>query len=247
MKTRLLVLVGALLLCIALQAQAQHRVYVGGQFGLGIEYQRKTDPADLVYSTNKRFGHSPYGVTMRYELDDTYGLEIGIIKEPYMRHARLRSIDFERPFEAGEATSSYVCIPIRLYARVLTIGSRAELRVFGGASHMRHLFDIDRPIRQGGGDFDQDALSYSKEFRLLKRYLWMLEGGTSLSYKLSNRFTVDGTINYLHGFNDLTRTDIRYKHRGRDEYQAHVVSKGSKLGFSVGLRYRVLDLRRLND
>lgn len=235
-----------LLLCTILQAQAQHRVYVGAQFGLGIEYQRKNDPADLVYST-KRFGHSPYGATMRYELDDKYGIEVGLIKEPFMRHALLKSIDYDVVSEAGYPTSSYVRIPIRLYARVLTIGSKAEVRVFGGASHLRHLFDIDRPFREGGGDFDQDALSYSKEFRLLDRYLWMLEGGTSLSYKLSNRFTVDGTINYLHGFNDLTRTDIRYKHRDRDEYQAHVVSKGSKLGFSVGLRYRVLDLRRLND
>ena len=75
----------------------------------------------------------------------------------------------------------------------------------------------------------------------------MLEGGTNLTYKLTNRFNLDASVNYMGGFADLTSTDVRYKAQGRPEQRATVISQGDKLSFNIGIRYRVLELRRLND
>ncbi len=238
-------MVSALIVC-SFQLQAQHRVYLGGQFGLGIEYQSKTDPADLVYSTN-RFGHSTYGSTLRYELDDKYGFEIGLLKEPLMKTVRLRGADFEKGFEAGSPTISYLRFPIRLNVRAWKLNDRLALYVSGGASHLRYQFEAGPTYSAGSGDFEQDKISYRSDFTVLDKYTWMLEGGTSLSYKLTNKFNVDASVNYMGGFADLTRTDVLYKAQGRQEQQATVVSRGDKLSFNVGIRYRVLELRKRNE
>lgn len=246
MKTKLLFLGYALSLCTIFQVKAQHRVYLGAQFGLGVEYQSKTDPNNLILST-KRFGHSTYGSTLRYELDDKYGFEIGLLKEPLMKTVRIRDVDFDVKFEAGSPTISYIRIPLRLNMRVWNINDKMTFYVSGGASHLRYMFESGQLHSEWSGDFDQDAQSYRKDFYVLDKYNWMLEGGTSLTYKLTSKFNLDASMNYMGGFEDLTRTDVKYKRQNGPEQQATVISRGDKLSFNIGLRYRVLELKRLND
>ena len=161
MKTKLLFWVCAFYLCTIFQVQAQHRVYLGGQFGLGLEYQSKTDPSNIILSTT-RFGHSTYGSTLRYELDDKYGFEIGLLKEPLMKTVRVRGVDFESKFEAGDPTISYLRIPIRLNMRVWNINDRLALYVSGGASYLRYQFEAGPNYSVWSGDFGQDEMLTEK-------------------------------------------------------------------------------------
>lgn len=246
MKTKLLLFITAFTLGTLTILQAQHRVYVGGEFGLGIEFQRKVDPHNIITSGN-RYGHSTFGTTVRYELDDKYALETGILKEPFMSYPNVKGLDYPGNSGAGDRTIGYLRIPIRLNMKLVDLNHRVSLRIYSGSSYLYFPFGEDNWNGREGIN------NITKEYFIENRKAWMLEGGTSLTYKLSNRFVADASINYMHGFKDLTSnkiTVISGEGSERNPYthsNASVYSKGSKLGFSIGLRYRVLELRRLND
>mgnify|MGYP005754981335 CR=1 FL=1 len=246
MKTKKLLLVCALLVCTFFNLQAQHKFYVGSEFGLGIEFQNKQDKYNLAQSVN-RFGASPYGLTLRYERDDKYAFEIGMIKEPLMQDVRINNVDFKSTFEAGDRTTSYVRVPLRLNVKALNFGERTALHVYGGGSYFHYPLDTGFRYGTWSGDFEKDAMAWRKDHYVLEKSAWLLEGGTSLSYRLSNKFTVDANVNYLHGFDNLTQNTIKYKPYGGDVQQSEVYSNGTKLNFTIGVRYKVMELRKLNE
>ncbi|WOK04900.1 hypothetical protein RT717_17600 [Imperialibacter roseus] len=241
MKARFHFIILTAFVGIYLQAEAQHKTYLG--FELGPKYEKISvdDLGGMV--GEKPIYYSPAGgFIVGQEISQGLLLETGLNAYKYGVGFRLKSPNVG--LISGQSYAA-IQIPVRLKSNFGFFRERLKLSPFIGYSFVHNMrYEIDRGSTNIGGHSssfhagDESRLTMVATPGLRKNYS-LIEAGVSVSWQFKNSFVLYINGSSTKGFKKMTEIDGTYQIGNGPEQSAKISSNGDFYNMLFGVKFPI--------
>ena len=210
---------------------SQYRFEIGGEGGPSSDFYKIVDSGNNLETIPCASGFG--GVIVRLNSKKKYFVEMGVLAKEY-------TIGLKLSQQSSYLTNNHfeiLFVPLR-FGYPLALSRKLSFTPHAGITPVIKTFKEGGSLNSNVETNSTGSLKYEYTSRAMNKNLFMLiNGGAAVEWKFWRQLKFAAGINYYKGLTEVSVADVKYQINSEPEKSGQLVSEGSFLAYTFGIRY----------